>query len=159
MIVMIMKIKKKTRRQEKEDEVETIFQNLHKKHNDEYSVPQLRLWARMVQCGTHDDYDNPPQVPMITGIPPKHPRRAHDSLTTAFTGAAEAIAKAFTPSSESSQFSSGSVGISPGKRTELRMKNLQQLRELQQLYEDNTITDKELVEQKEIVMSTLRKPS
>ena len=79
-------------------------------------MPQLRLWARMVQCGTHDDCDNPPQVPMITGMPPKHPCRAHDSLTTAFTGAAEAIAKAFTPSSEplqSSQFSSGSVGISP----------------------------------------------
>lgn len=153
--------RKKTRRQEKEEEVEAVFQNLQKKHGEEYSVPQLRLWARMIQCGTHDDQDNPPQVPMICGIPPKRPSRAHDSLTTAFTGAAEAIAKAFTPSTGPLRSSecSGSVGISPGKKTELRMKNLQQLRELQQLYEDNIITDKELAEQKDIVMSTLRKLS
>ena len=60
-------------------------------------------------------------IPMISGMPPKHPCGAHNSLTTAFTGAAQAIAKAFTPSSrllQSSQYSSGSVGISPGKRTE-----------------------------------------
>lgn len=81
----------------------------------------------MMQCGTHDDYDNPPHVPMITGVLPKRANRAHDPLTTAFTGAAEAIAKAFThlPSQPQSSVSgSGTVGISPGKKTELRMKNI-----------------------------------
>lgn len=48
-------------------------------------------------------------------------------------------------------------GISPGKSTELRMKNLQQLRVLQQLYDDSIVSDKELAEQKEIVLTALRK--
>ena len=33
-------------------------------------LQNLHLWARMIQCGTHDDYDDPPHVPMITGILP-----------------------------------------------------------------------------------------
>lgn len=79
----------------------------------------------MVQCGTHDDYDNPSRVPMITGMPHKHPRCAHGYLTTAFTGAAEAIGKAFTPSPrplQYSQCSSGSVWIAPWKRQNLHVK-------------------------------------
>ena len=38
-------------------------------------MPQLRLWARMIHCGTHDGYDNPPAVPMFSGTQPKRPRR------------------------------------------------------------------------------------
>ena len=29
--------------------------------------PKLRLWAKMIDKGRHDDYDNPPQIPLITG--------------------------------------------------------------------------------------------
>ena len=126
---------KKHRRQEKEEEVETIYHKLQVKHSGKYSVPQLHLWARMIQCGTHDDYDNPPHVPINTGVP--HKPTKSDSFTAAFAGAAEAIAKAFTPQSTQSSpvqcsiaSSSGTVGISPGKCTELRMKNLQQLTQL-----------------------------
>ena len=36
-------------------------------HADSYTVPQLRLWARMINCGTYDDYNEPPKVPLITG--------------------------------------------------------------------------------------------
>jgi len=47
----------------------------------------------MIQCGTHDDYEDLPRVPMIIGIPPKR-QRIH-SLAKAISGAAEAVAKAF----------------------------------------------------------------
>ena len=53
----------------------------------------------MIQCGTHDDYDDPPCVPMITGILPKRPKK--DSITDALTAAATAVAKAFSPPSGS----------------------------------------------------------
>lgn len=48
----------------------------------------------MIICGTHDDYNDPPHVPMITGMPGKKPRK--DSFSEALTGAAEAVTKAFT---------------------------------------------------------------
>lgn len=43
---------------------------------------------------------------------------------------------------------STSASVSPGKKEDLRMKDLQQLRYLQQLLEDNMITDLEFAEQK-----------
>ena len=63
--------RKRPRLQEKEEELEKCFRELQNKHGSNYSIPQLRLWARMIQCGTHDDYDNPPHVPMISGVTPK----------------------------------------------------------------------------------------
>ena len=165
-----------SRRQDKEEEVEGIYQELRSNHGDRYTIPQLRLWARMIQCGTYDDYNDPPRVPMITGNPSQHPKR--NSLEEAITGAAEAIAKVFTPqptqvtpaststpqptqvtsaSAAAVQMGSGTIGISPGKTTDLRMKNLQQLRLLHQLFEENVITEKELQEQKSLILDALRK--
>ena len=46
------------------------------------SVPQLRLWARMVVTGIHDDLEEPPQVPMITGITPKRAKKEMHLLPT-----------------------------------------------------------------------------
>jgi len=57
-----------SRRAEMEEELEDVFQKLKDKHGDKhYSRPQLRLWARMIVSKTHDDLNNPPKVPMITG--------------------------------------------------------------------------------------------
>jgi len=53
----------------------------------------LRLWARTIIAKTHDDMDNPPKVPMITGSVQRQPRS--ESLTDALTSAASAVAKAF----------------------------------------------------------------
>ena len=46
-----------------------------------YSLPQLRLWARMITGGNHESADDPPQVPAITGITPKREKR--ESLASA----------------------------------------------------------------------------
>lgn len=152
-----------SKRQDKEEEVEKIYSDLEAKHSDSYSVPQLKLWARMIQCGTHDNYDSPPRVPMITGVPQKRPKK--DSFVEAITGAAEAISKVFSPQPAPVNPSaipvtttvSSTIGVSPGKSAELRMKNLQQLRYLQQLFEENILSQSEFVEQKAIVLEALRK--
>ena len=107
---------KETKRHEREDELEDVFQQLKKRHGSEYSGPQLRLWARMYVANTHDDLDHPPNVPIITGSV-QRPHR--ESLSDAFSNAATAFAKAFSPQ--------------PTKVVDIRMKNLEQLRCLQQL--------------------------
>ena len=162
-----------SKRREREDDIELIFQELHAQHTDMYTTPQLRLWARMIQCGTHDSYEDPPRVPMITGVAPK--RQKKDNLSDAFTEAAKAVAKAFTspttmqpsspthagPTTSSSTITSGpiAVGISPGKSVELRRKNLEQLRYVQKLYDNQILSDTEFVEQKRIILDALRKLS
>lgn len=83
------KLSATSRRQLKEDEVEEIYDELKLKHGEDYTSPQLKLWARMIHVGTHDDYSDPPHVPMITGIPPKRSKK--DSLTEVIAGAAESI--------------------------------------------------------------------
>ena len=113
------------KRQARDEEIESIFRQLQETHDDTYSVPQLRLWARMVISGTHDDLDNPPRVPMIIGAPlPKHPKQ--ESITTAITTAAAAFANAISPqpSNIATSSSSTSKGISPIKSADVRMKLL-----------------------------------
>lgn len=129
-----------------EDSVDIIYDKLFSKHKESFSVPQLRLWVRMIHCGMHEDYDNPPHVPMIIGTTP---HQKTSTFTEALTGAAEAVARAFAPQTTPSQSSSSSghvaTGISSGQSTEIRMKNLEQLRVIHQLHQENIITDKELV--------------
>ena len=53
-----------------EGDVDEHYKILTEKHGETYSVPQRRLWARTIHCGTHDNYDNPPCLPMF-GPPAK----------------------------------------------------------------------------------------
>ena len=48
-----------------------VEKQLKDKHKKTYTMPQLRLWARMSNCGTHDGYDIPPAVPMFSTTQPK----------------------------------------------------------------------------------------
>ncbi len=45
-----------------EEDVDEHYKTLTNKHGDTYSVPQLRLWARTLHCGTHDSYEPPPSI-------------------------------------------------------------------------------------------------
>ena len=88
----------------------------------------------MIVSRTHDDLEEPPRVPMITGLVPK--RQKKETLSDALAGTATAFVKAFhsTPTTPVSNTPASSVGISPGKTADIRIKNLQQLRFLQQHY-------------------------
>ena len=104
----------------------------------------------MIITKTHDDTDNPPRVPMITGSVQRQPH--NESLTDALTSAASAIAKAF---SSTPPPSSQHVKCSPSKTVDIRMKNLEQLRLLQKLREDGILNEEEFGMQKQIVMKSL----
>lgn len=133
----------------------TIFEELKEQH-PEYDVPRLRLWARMIASNLHDDYENPPAVPAFSAPTPKKPRK--ENMCEAMTGAAVAIVNAIRKGDKpSSDSSTSSVGISPKKSVELRMKNYEQLRYLQQLFEDGILNDKEYTEQKQSILDSLRK--
>ena len=147
------------KRQDKEEELEKAFKDLKEKHAEKYSLPQLKLWSRMVSAGLHSDLDSPPDIPAFRSST-KRPRK--ESLGDAITGAAVTFAKALKESNTSQAprvetSMSTATGISPGKAVELRMKNLEQLRYLQNLFEDGILSEKEYVEQKASILSTLRK--
>ena len=95
------------------------------------------------------------------------------SLAEAITGAAQlllqrtpditqnnnqsvVVAPASPTASASTPVTTATVGISPGKVTELRMKKLSKLRELQSLLEQNVLTQQKFVEQKQLVLDSLR---
>ena len=56
-------------------------------------MPQLRLWARMINCGTHDGYDIPSVVPMFSTTQPKRPRRESlaDKIAEGVTAPSKAL--------------------------------------------------------------------
>ena len=158
-----------TKRQEKEEEVDDTYKELKEKHGDQHDNLKLRLWARMIASGLHDSLEEPPDVPAFQR---KEAKKKRESVAGAISGAAEALMKfvdkqspapAVNPetlaNSEASTCSSRSVGISPSKAADLRMKNLEQLRYLQGLYEDDILTDNELVEQKRAILNAIRKLS
>lgn len=57
-------------REEKEEEVNQVFQDLKEKHSD-LETSKLRLWVRMISFGLHSDYDSPTDIPPFasTAIP------------------------------------------------------------------------------------------
>ena len=54
-----------SKRQAIQDEVDDIVAQLQEKHGSQYLPVQYRLWANMLQIGTHRDYSVPPNVPMF----------------------------------------------------------------------------------------------
>ena len=50
------------------DNVDDVFKDLKSKHPD-MTNSKLRLWAKMIDKGHHDDYGNPPAILLITGSP------------------------------------------------------------------------------------------
>lgn len=81
-----------SRREKNEQDVDELVQKLKEKHGTKYSLPQLRLWGRMIQAGNHEDLDDPPRVPAIVGTEPK--REKKESLMEALAGAAVTIVNA-----------------------------------------------------------------
>ena len=46
-------------------EVQTIVDELDKKHSDSFNPEQLRVWAHMIQLNKHGSYDIPPFKPFF----------------------------------------------------------------------------------------------
>jgi len=79
---------------------------------------KLILWAKLVQSGHHDDFDNPPNIPLITRkATGKKTAKEGQGVTGLIAEAATTIVKTCNPPSspvQSNDCSSGK-GISPLK--------------------------------------------
>ena len=149
-----------SKRKQIEDRVDEIVEELKERHDDDnYTLPQMRLWARMISAGNHESLDDPPQIPAITGVPK---RKKRETLAEAISGAASTLIGAIhnkgdIPPAQSPAVDATRVGHSPSKIADLRLKSIKELRELQSLLEDNILTQAEFTEQKEIVLNSMRK--
>ena len=120
----------------RERDIDDIFETLREKHSvDDYSDPQLRLWARMYANGSHS---------------------SNKSLTEALAGAATAVTKILAPRSPSKVPHRKPDGISPSSKANLSGQYLQQLRTLQQLRDDKTLTEEEFQEQKFMLLKNIK---
>ena len=148
--------KQRTKRDLVEDEVDDIMKTLKEKHVD-MAIPKLRLWARLIHSGHHDDYDAPPNIPLITGSPnpTKGKKESISTMSDAFTGAANAIASALkhtrTPETPTS-----SSTVSPMKTAQLRRSCLEDLKRIKELFEDHVLSEEEFAEQKKNILSSLK---
>lgn len=144
-----------SKRQKREEEVDSAFEDLKEKHGTKFDTPRLRLWARMIANKIHDDFDTPPNIPAFCQTP-KRPRQ--QSISSVLSGAATAIVKALEDNPPKEKDTSArQLGISPGKAVDLRMKNYEQLRYVQQLFDDGILSEQEFIEQKHDILSALRK--
>lgn len=130
------------RRQEKEDEVDSVYKELLEKHGGAFETPKLRLWSRMLCSGVHSDYDSPPKIPAFFPPSPKKPK---ESLSDSLAGAAVAVVQALKSDTKQSDDTvmptPAGVGLSPAMAVDLRMKNYEQLRYLQQLLKDGILSE------------------
>ncbi len=141
---------------------EKFVPNVKKKNSDKYTGPQYTLWAKFIRLGRHDGYDNPPAIPLLTGQQKSKPKRAKENFSDALAGAATAITNVLTGKTKaaSSPVASSrepSLGVSPNTQANLRRKHLEDLRMLSQLYDDGVLTHDEFKEQKQNILSGLRK--
>ena len=60
-------------------------------------IPKLRLWAKMIDKDHRDDFDSPPQIPLITGTPTtSNKKKKSDDLSSALVDAATIVAKVYS---------------------------------------------------------------
>ena len=155
-----------SKREERECQQQKIYDELKKKHSDKkYTDPQLKLWAKLIQSRMHDSYDNPPNIPLITGVNTKKTPN-QSTLTGAVVTAANAIASALKPPEAQSQLQQNctpkskkqvsSAAVSPCTRASLRRTLYEDLATIQKLHEDCVLSPSEFNEQKQMLLKELR---
>jgi len=111
---------------QRKTEVEDIVNDLQKKHACKFSPEQFRAWAHMIQLKKHESYDVPPSKPFFGRGKGKHLKD--------------------TPS----------VGISPGKRINLRTECINQLDKWHDLMEKKVISEEQYEELRESILSDIK---
>lgn len=163
-----------SKREEKEKQVEQLAEELKELNESKLDLTevQYRLWARMISTGIHSSKDTPPQIPMITGVTPKRKKKLDEerrTLQDSIVSTAAAVMKAVSSGGSTSiqqstqdpstpnKKSKSQLGMSPGKVAEIRGKSFGQLSALKQLYDDNVLTQEEFEEQKDVILSDLKR--
>ena len=127
------------------DKIDQLALELHKKHGDQYSMPHLRIWARMILNKQHKSMDLAPPFPQFKDHATKNtPKR--DNLTDALTSAATAVVGLLKGGEPVT-----SVALSPGNQARVSGQYLEQLKSL---HESGVLTTEEFNEQKMYALST-----
>ena len=106
--------------------------------------------GKLIHSGYHDDYEDPPDIPLLTAHGKKKP-----SKEGVADGAALAIVRAINkPPIEKSP--TKAQGLSPLKAVSIRRSCLDDLKKAKELFEDEVLTEEEFREEKEHILSTLR---
>ena len=147
--------KRKTKKDEDAEEDDCIFDELKSK-NPTMEPPKLHLWAKLIKSGRHESYEDPPQIPLITGSSIAKPKK--ETLADAFAGAASAIVKVLhdKPQPTKSPVKKDST-LSPMKMATLRRGCLEDLRKLKELLQDGVLTEIEFNREKQQILSVLQK--
>ena len=158
-----------SKRKLRDEEVSSTVDQLKELHGTKYTIPQMRLWSRLVAAGHHSSLDTPPNIPAINGVTPK--RKKQESLAEAVAGIVSSMRNpdpsvnqtatcanvVITSPSPLSNKTCPIMGHSPSKISDLRMRYIKELRELQELLERNVLTQEEFLEQKSIILDAMRK--
>ena len=135
------------------DRVDELAHELFEKHGETYSMPQLRLWARMLLNKQYKSMDKaPPYPPFQEKV---HKARKHDNnLSDALTSAATAVVGLLNGTDPST---STSTCMSPGKRARVSGQYLEQLERLKNLQQSRVLSIEEFEEQKKFALDNIRK--
>jgi len=111
----------KSSAQAHEIELEENISKLQTIHEDKYDYGQYRLWARLIINHQWKDFNNPPNIPMITG---RSTKKKAESVADTLATAAVAIIKALKDPAPAVDSSSRKVTphnvMSPTKKVHLR---------------------------------------
>ena len=129
--------KKASKFDNRQDEVDSIYEDLEERHTGNFSKEQLRTWAYMIRMKTHASYEVPPQKAFFTG----HKRQERDSSPPE--------SKRHTPST--------TVTVSPARKVNMHSELIDQLQKWHQLLDLNVITETEYDELKEKIMLDIQK--
>ena len=110
-----------------EKDFDAVVKQLQKKHGDIYSVPLLRLWARVHVNGLHDSLDDHPDLPQFKAAKGPNSHKQSDPV------------------------------LSPNQVAETRSTYIQQLQQFKSLCNEGILSSIEYDERKDIILSSLRK--
>ena len=113
----------------------------------------------MIRNNQWKDFNNPPNVPMITGKVPRRDKGGNPVVDTPATAAVVIIKALEDPSSSTAPANKGMCtpgGMSPAKKVELRSQYLRQLKEIQNLKDEGVLTLEEFQAEKDTILQTLK---
>ncbi|XP_065914252.1 uncharacterized protein [Dysidea avara] len=130
------------------DEAKEILLKLKDKHGKKYTAEQYHAWAQLIQIGKQSSYDEPPDYPFFRGKKKKDNERVSESTSSN---------SVLTNSTTNATSVPTVVGISPGKRINLRTECIQQLQQLGELLDKGNITSDQYEKLQETILSDIYK--
>lgn len=134
--------------EKKMTEAKDIVIKLGEKHGKRFSSEQFHAWSQLIQLGKHVSYDEPPDYPFFSkGKKAKLAERTSNDEFSSTSTSAGTPTKATPPT----------VGISPGRRINLRTECIQQLKQLGELLENGNISSEQHEKLQQAIMSDIYK--